>query len=458
MDEKRLPAFKAYDIRGTIPDELNEEIAYRIGRAYVAEIHPSGTVVVGKDIRTTSSSLAEAFIKGVNDAGADTADIGICGTEMMYFASSLKGMGGGAMITASHNPKDYNGLKLVGNGAVPVGEDSGLLEIERRVRTGDIPTAASKKGIPGKSDITDMYINRILSFVDIGSLKPMKITANVGNGCAGPVVDALASRLPFDFVRIFFEPDGTFPNGVPNPLLVENRTVTADSVRNSNADFGIAWDGDFDRCFFFDEKGDFIEGYYLVGFFARRILKSDPGGKIVHDTRLIWNTREIVLEAKGIPVLSKSGHTFMKETMRKTRAVYGGEMSAHHYFRDFSYSDSGMIPWLLAAEEISTRGMTLGEMVGDRIKRYPCSGEINRRVKNPDAMIKNIEEHFSSQASAISRLDGVAIEIGNTWRFNLRKSNTEPVVRLNVESAGDRDLMKSKTEEILQIIEEKDSE
>jgi phosphomannomutase len=455
MNEKRLAAFKAYDIRGTIPDELNEEMAYQIGMAYSAEIHPSGTVAVGKDIRTTSNSLADAFIRGLNDTGVDTADIGICGTEMMYFASSLEGMGGGAMITASHNPKGYNGIKLVGYGAVPIGEDSGLLNIERRVRTGDIPKTASLKGSSGQRDITGMYIDRILSFVDIKSLKPMKIAANAGNGCAGPVADALASRLPFDFTRIFFKPDGDFPNGVPNPLLPENRAVTANAVLSSNAEFGVAWDGDFDRCFLFDENGDFIEGYYLVGFFAKRILQKNPGGKIVHDPRLIWNTREIVSEAGGFPILSKSGHTFMKETMRKTGAAYGGEMSAHHYFRDFCYSDSGMIPWLLAAEEISTTGKHLGEMVKARIERYPCSGEINRKVNDPDAVLKDIEEHFNDQATAVSHLDGVSIEFGNTWRFNLRKSNTEPVVRLNVESAGDEKLMKSKTREILQFIEDK---
>ena len=458
MNEKRLSAFKAYDIRGMIPHELNEEMAYKIGRAYVAEMHPTGAIAICRDIRETSSSLAAALINGISDAGVDTTDIGIGGTEMMYFASSLEGMGGGAMITASHNPKDYNGIKLVGNGAVPIGEDSGLLNIERRVRTGDIPPFSSRKGAANQRDIMDMYINCILSFIDVKTLKPLKIVANAGNGCAGTVLDSLARHLPFDFIRIYFEPDGAFPNGVPNPLLIENRKATIEEVRTSHAELGIAWDGDFDRCFFFDENGNFVEGYYLVGFLAKRILQRKPNAPVVHDPRLIWNTIEIVRGAGGIPVLSKSGHTFMKETMRETCAVYGGEMSAHHYFREFSYSDSGMIPWLLVTEEISATGQNLGELVNARIKRYPCSGEINRKVNDPDSVLKGVEEHFNAHATAISHLDGVSMEFGRQWRFNLRKSNTEPVVRLNVESTRNDALMKSKTEEILRVIEGRDTE
>jgi phosphomannomutase len=456
MTEKRLPAFKAYDIRGTIPLELNEEMVYKIGRAYAAEIHPTGSIAICRDIRKSSASLAAALINGLNDAGVDTIDIGIGGTEMMYFAASLEGMGGGIMITASHNPKDYNGLKLVGNGSVPIGEDSGLLNIERRVRTGDVPPS-SHKGASTHRDIMDKYINCVLSFIDVNTFKPMKIVANAGNGCAGPVLDALAPHLPFDFTRIYFEPDGEFPNGVPNPLLPENRAVTTNGVRNSHAGLGIAWDGDFDRCFFFDENGNFVEGYYLVGFLAKRILQRNPNAPIVHDPRLIWNTIEIVRAAGGIPVVSKSGHTFIKETMRETCAVYGGEMSAHHYFREFCYSDSGMISWLLVAEEISAAGQNLGELVQARIEKYPCSGEINRKVKDPDTVLKRVEENFSVHATTVSHLDGVSMEFGRQWRFNLRKSNTEPVVRLNVESTKNDELMKSKTEEILCLIEEIDA-
>lgn len=453
MGNPRLPAFKAYDIRGKIPAELNEEMAYKIGRAYVAEMKPRGAVAVGRDVRETSIPLADALIRGLNDAGVDTVDIGLCGTEMMYYVSSLEGMGGGAMVTASHNPRDYNGIKIVRNGGRPISEDTGLLNIERRVRTGDIPEPAGEKGNRSKRNILAEYTRRILSFVDIDALKPLKILVNPGNGCAGPALDALAASLPFDFIRINFEPDGTFPNGIPNPLLVENRSATAEAVRAGKADMGIAWDGDYDRCFFFDENGEYIEGYYIVGFLAKRILTRNPGAKIVHDPRLIWNTLEIVEEMNGEAVISKSGHSFIKEKMRATGAVYGGEMSAHHYFRDFSFSDSGMIPWLLVAEEMSTARRKFSDLVRERIKRFPCSGEINRTVDNPDAALKSVEEHYLSKATAISHLDGVSMEFGDMWRFNLRKSNTEPVVRLNVEAADDEALMQSRTTDILNLIE-----
>ncbi|MHB9030628.1 MAG: phosphohexomutase domain-containing protein [Candidatus Latescibacterota bacterium] len=453
MNETRLPAFKAYDIRGKIPGELNEAMAYKIGRAYVAEMGPQGAVAVGRDVRETSVSLSRALIRGLNDAGVDAVDIGLCGTEMVYFASSLEGMGGGAMITASHNPKDYNGIKLVRSGAQPISEDTGLLAIERRVRSDDLPELARTRGETSARDIMKEYARKVLSFVDAGLLKPLKILVNPGNGCAGPALDILADSLPFEFIRINFQPDGSFPNGIPNPLLIENRDATADAVREQQADLGIAWDGDFDRCFFFNERGEYIEGYYIVGFLAKRILNRNPGGKIVHDPRLIWNTVEMVKAAGGTPVLSKSGHSFIKEKMRETGAIYGGEMSAHHYFRDFSYSDSGMIPWLLVAEEMSVSGKKFSELVKERIRMYPCSGEINRTVANPDTVVKSVEEHFSGKATAVSHLDGITMEFGDTWRFNLRKSNTEPVVRLNVESSGDEGLMKARTEEILTLIE-----
>lgn len=453
MGNPRLPAFKAYDIRGKIPTEINEEMAYDIGRAYCTEMKPRGAVAVGRDVRETSISFADAFIRGLTDSGVDVMDIGLSGTEMMYYASSLEGMGGGAMITASHNPRDYNGIKLVQSGAKPISEDTGLLNIERRVRTKDIPEFHGKKGICTHRDIQAEYIRRILSFVDINVLKKMKIVVNPGNGCAGPVLDALAASLPFNFVRVNFQPDGTFPNGIPNPLLIENRTATIDALLKSKADLGIAWDGDYDRCFFFDETGAYIEGYYIVGFLAKRMIARNPGAKIVCDPRLIWNTFEIVEESGGEPVTSKSGHSFIKEKMRATGAIYGGEMSAHHYFRDFSYSDSGMIPWLLVAEEMSTTGRRLSELVGERIRRFPCSGEINRTVENPDAVLKSVEGRYLGKATAVSHLDGVSMEFGDMWRFNLRKSNTEPVVRLNVESSGDETLMQTHTREILHFIE-----
>ena len=452
MADIRLASFKAYDIRGRVPDELNEAMAYDIGRAYVAQMRPGGAVVVGRDVRETSEAFSRAVIKGVTDAGADAVDIGLCGTEMVYFASSLHGMGGGIMVTASHNPRDYNGIKLVHANARPISADTGLMDMEERVRTGDLPGVSAHPGTMTTRDVMDDYVKRILSFVDVSVLKPLKIVANPGNGCAGPAFDRLAERLPFEVVRVQFDPDGSFPNGIPNPLLPENRAVTASEVRKANAAFGVAWDGDYDRCFLFDQRGSFIEGYYLVGVLARQILAGNPGGKIVHDPRLTWNTIELVREAGGETVLSKSGHSFIKEKMRETGAVYGGEMSAHHYFRDFSYADSGMIPWLLVAQELSLTGKTLSSLVDERIDRYPCSGEINTTVEYPDAVIDRIRTHYADKASDLSELDGISLEFGSRWRFNIRKSNTEPVIRLNVETAGNKSLLEEKTDEILSLI------
>jgi len=452
--DNKLVSFKAYDIRGRVPDELNEKMAYDVGRSYVAEINPGRAIAVGHDVRETSPVLSKAVKEGINDAGVDTVDIGLCGTEMIYYASSLKGMDGGVMVTASHNPRGYNGIKLVRREGRPISADTGLMDIERRVRTGDIPGKAAVRGKSTELDVMEGYIQRILTFVNIAVLKPLKLLANPGNGCCGPAFDALAAHLPFDVVRINFEPDGTFPSGIPNPLLPENRSETTDAVISSGADIGIAWDGDFDRCFFFDENGKFIEGYYIVGFLAKRILSSQPGEKIVHDPRLIWNTQKIVKAAGGEPVMSKSGHSFIKEKMRETHAVYGGEMSAHHYFRDFTYSDSGMIPWLLIAQEMSTTGIKLSELVAGRIAMYPCSGEINRRVSDPDIIINEVLDNYRDISTSFNEIDGISLEFGDKWRFNLRKSNTEPVVRLNIESSGDEELMKAKTEEILRLIDE----
>ncbi|MFC1650612.1 phosphomannomutase [Candidatus Latescibacterota bacterium] len=452
MTENKLVCFKAYDIRGKVPGELNEDMAFDIGRAYVDEIKPAGAVAVGRDIRVTSAGIADALIRGINTAGVNTVDIGLCGTEMVYYASSLDNMGGGIMVTASHNPKEYNGIKMVGRGAVPLSADTGLMDIERRVRTGDIPAKSEIAGNNSTLDVMDGYLEKILSFVNLGDLKPLKIVANPGNGCAGPAMEKLERFLPFDIEHVNYTPDGAFPNGIPNPLLIENRDATAEIVRRTGADMGVAWDGDFDRCFLFDETGEFIEGYYLVGFLAKGILKKNAHAKIVHDPRLTWNTVELVGEAGGEAVISKSGHSFIKEKMREVDAEYGGEMSAHHYFREFSYADSGMIPWLLVAQELSLTGIKLSDLVRERIKRYPCSGEINRRVSDPDSVIAEIKKIYSTNASSVSEIDGISLEFGNTWRFNVRKSNTEPVVRLNVESAGDEALMRSKTDEILKIM------
>lgn len=451
MEIKRN-AFKAYDIRGKIPEELNEEMAYRIGRAYV-DIFKAKKVAVGHDIRLSGPALQRALVKGLTESGCSVVDIGTCGTEQIYFATFHLKLDGGIMITASHNPQDYNGMKLVREESRPISGDSGLKEIEEKVVTGDFAPVCPDitPGTVTQVDILSDYIQHLLTYVDKAALKPLKVVVNAGNGAAGAVIDELEKQLPFEFVKVNHEPDGSFPNGVPNPLLVENRDVTAKVVRDTKADVGIAWDGDFDRCFLFDEQGNFIEGYYLVGFLAQAFLRRFPGGKIIYDPRLTWNTIELVEQAGGIPVLCKSGHAFIKERMRKEDAVYGGEMSAHHYFKEFSYCDSGMIPWLLVLEIMGREGKALSELLRERTACYPVSGEINSTVADAKAVIKKIEEKYSAGARHIERIDGLSVEYDN-WRFNVRMSNTEPVLRLNVESKCDSKLMEEKTEELLAII------
>jgi len=444
-----LKCFKAYDIRGRVPDELNEEIAYRIGRAY-AEILKPRDVVVGQDVRLDSPTLAAALTRGINDAGATVIDIGLCGTEEVYFQTAHRRVGGGIMVTASHNPMDYNGMKLVREDARPVSGDTGLRDIEALAESGDFAPSGQVGSVRVDND-KSAYIAHLLSYIDGAALRPLRIVVNAGNGGAGLVIDELAPYLPFEFIRIHHEPDGSFPHGIPNPLLPENRAATAQAVRESGADIGIAWDGDFDRCFFFDAEGRFIEGYYLVGLLAAQLLAKNPGGRIIHDPRLTWNTIEMVHEAGGVPVLGKTGHAFIKERMRTEDAVYGGEMSAHHYFRDFAYCDSGMIPWLLIAERICRTGTPLAEMVEYRMQAYPCSGEINFRVKDAAATLDRILAHYAVDVPTIDRTDGLSLEFP-TWRFNLRSSNTEPLLRLNVEMRGDISLLQDKTDELRRLI------
>jgi phosphomannomutase len=445
----KISCFKAYDIRGQIPNELNAEICYRIGNA-TGEYLQAKTMVVGRDMRLTSLEFADAVISGLIDAGVDVLDIGLCGTEMVYFATSHHSVDGGIMVTASHNPADYNGLKLVREESRPISGDTGLAEI-RALAEGD-KRKERDDGSRRHVDVLDDYIDHMLSYVDIGALNPLKLVLNPGNGCAGIATDALEPHLPFELVKIHNEPDGTFPNGIPNPLLPENRAATTDAILECGADMGIAWDGDFDRCFLFDEKGTFIEGYYIVGLLAESLLSREPGGKIIHDPRLTWNTLEVVKAAGGEAVQSKSGHSFIKEKMREVDAAYGGEMSAHHYFRDFSYADSGMIPWLLVAELISTTGKSLSELVGERMAMYPASGEINRKVEDAAAVLQKLHDTYAADALSVDDIDGYSFEFAD-WRFNIRMSNTEPVVRLNVESRGDEALMRAKTEEVLQVLE-----
>ncbi len=445
----KIDCFKAYDIRGQIPNQLNPDIAYRIGNA-TAEFLGGKRIVVGRDMRLSSAELTDSVVDGLVEAGVEVLDIGLCGTEMVYFATSHLETDGGIMVTASHNPADYNGLKLVREEARPISADTGLADIRASAER-DERFTADTQGSRKTADIFDAYIQHMLSYVDIGELKALKLVVNAGNGCAGIAVDGLEKHLPFEIIKLHNEPDGTFPNGIPNPMLLENQSVTAEAVVEHNADMGIAWDGDFDRCFLFDEKGGFIEGYYIVGLLAESLLAHSPGGKIVHDPRLTWNTLDIVSQAGGETVQSKSGHSFIKEKMREVDAVYGGEMSAHHYFRKFSYADSGMIPWLLVTELMSKTGKPLSELVGERIAKYPASGEINREVPDQALAIRKLREHFESDAIAIDETDGISLEF-DRWRFNLRSSNTEPVIRLNVESRADTELMRTKVEEILALL------
>jgi phosphomannomutase len=447
---QKLDCFKAYDVRGRVPDQLNEDIARRIGRAYAEVVKPS-KVVVGHDIRLTSEAIKAALADGLREQGVDVYDIGLCGTEEIYFATSHAGMDGGIVVTASHNPKDFNGMKFVREESRPISGDSGLIEIRQLAEANQF-TRAATHGRYLPLDTSAAYIEHLLTYISPEALPPLRIVVDAGNGGAGRVVDLLAAHLPFEFIRLNHEPDGHFPNGVPNPLLQENRAVTSAAVLAHGADLGLAWDGDFDRCFFFDERGEFVEGYYLVGLLAEMALDQHPGGTIIHDPRLIWNTIDRVSQLGGRAVESKTGHAFIKERMRAENAVYGGEMSAHHYFRDFAFCDSGMIPWLLVAAQLGRRGLSLLALMAEGMAAFPCSGEINRSVADPAAVLAKVAAQFRPGALSESSVDGLSLAFAD-WRFNLRLSNTEPVVRLNVESRGDAALMAARTAELLALID-----
>ncbi|MGC1386744.1 MAG: phosphomannomutase CpsG [Steroidobacteraceae bacterium] len=445
-----ITCFKAYDLRGRIPGELNDGVAYRVARGYAEFLAPR-RVVVGRDIRLSSAGLAEAVCRGLTDSGVDVADIGVCGTEGVYFATFDGGYDGGIMITASHNPSDYNGMKFVREQSKPISSDNGLQEIRGFAERGRFPEAKNR-GTRTLLDTQQAYVAHLLTYVDATRLKPLKIVVNAGNGAAGLIIDQLERHLPFEFIKVHHQPDGHFPNGIPNPMIEENRAPTIEAIRAHGADLGVAWDGDFDRCFFFDEHGNFIEGYYLVGLLASVLLRGEPGGKVVHDPRLTWNTLEIVKAAGGQAVQSKSGHAFIKQRMREVDAVYGGEMSAHHYFRRFAYCDSGMIPWLLVAQILCDTGKPLSALVGERIALYPVSGELNYRVPDSGAAIAALEARYARLALKVDRTDGLSYEFAH-WRFNLRTSNTEPLIRLNVEARGSQELMRAKTQELLALLQ-----
>ena len=445
-----MSLFKAYDLRGKVPEDLNEDIAYKIGRAYAALYQP-GTVAVGYDIRNESIAITEALSRGLTESGTDVFNIGLCGTEEVYFATFHHKLDGGIMVTASHNPKGHNGMKLVGPEAKPISDDTGLQDIKALVESGNFPESNTVGTVTNSPD-KQAYIEHLLSYINLNNLKPMKIVVDPGNGGAGIALKEIAPHLPFEFIYINEEPNGDFPNGVPNPLLLENQKATTEAVTAHGADLGLAWDGDFDRCFFFDADGRFIEGYYLVGLLAETILAKNPGGKIIHDPRLVWNTVEQTNQAGGKPVMSKCGHAFIKEIMREQDAIYGGEMSAHHYFREFSYCDSGMIPWLLITELMSASGQTMKALVDKRMSAYPCSGEINFRVDDAKKVIARILETYEPKAEEVDKTDGISMNFGN-WRFNLRASNTEPLLRLNIETIGDSELLAEATEELKTLIQ-----
>ncbi len=447
MDLSR--SFKAYDVRGRIPDELNPDAVYRIGRAYAAWLRPR-RVAVGRDIRQSSEEFANALISGLTESGVDVVDIGLCGTECVYFATATLGLDGGVMVTASHNPPDYNGLKFVREQAKPVSGDTGLQEIRKLAEAGEFVDPAR----PGKvefEDIRQPWRDHVLSYVEGSKLASLSIVCNAGNGGAGEYLDLLEGGLPFRFTKVHHDADGSFPNGVPNPMLEENREVTARHVRLARADMGIAWDGDFDRCFFFDEEGRFIDGYYIVGLLASTFLEQHRGAPIVHDPRVVWNTQQLVRAAGGRPVQCKSGHAFMKACMRKADAVYGGEMSGHHYFRNFAYCDSGMIPWVVMAQLLSRTGKSLSSLVNERIQAFPSSGEINRKIGDVAGAVEAVRQRYQPGSVKVENVDGLSIE-HSRWRFNLRSSNTEPLLRLNVESRGELALMQEKTAEILELL------
>lgn len=448
-----ITGFKAYDYRGRIPSELNAEVAYRIGRAYAEFLGRKERplrVIVGRDIRLSSEELCGALSRGLLDAGVDVYDIGLCGTEVVYFATFSQDMDGGVMVTASHNPPDYNGMKFVREQSRPISGDTGLKDIQR-IAESQAWSRPAGQGTRRELDVREQYIQHLLSYLEPAKLDRLKIVVNAGNGGAGLIVDQLEGHLPFEFVKINHEPDGTFPNGVPNPMLEDNRVSTIEAIRKHKADFGVAWDGDYDRCFLFDESGAFIEGYYIVGLLASVFLKREPGARIVHDPRLTWATLDMVESLGGKAVMSKSGHAFMKDVMRQADAVYGGEMSAHHYFRRFGYCDSGQIPWLLVAQLLCESGQKLSKLVGERIEKFPASGEINRRVEDAKATIQRVQEQYQRGARSVDFTDGLSIEF-DRWRFNLRSSNTEPLIRLNVESRGDAQLMRERTQELLRMI------
>jgi phosphomannomutase len=439
--------FKAYDVRGIYPSELDEEGAYAIGRAYVEHFNPE-RIAVGRDTRLSSPAMAAAATRGAVDAGAHVFDLGLVGTEMVYFAVGDRELDGGIAVTASHNPKEYSGMKIVRSGALPVGGDSGLAEIrDLAVRGFGEPSGA---GGVEELDIWPDFVDRVLSFIDLDALRPLKVVIDAANGMAGVMLPPVLGRLPgIEAVRYYFEPDGSFPNHEPNPLLPENRRFIVERTTAEGADFGVAFDGDADRCFFVDDGGEFVPGDFVTALFAESVLEKAPGGKIIYDVRASWAVPETIRRGGGEPIVNRVGHAFIKERMREEGAVFGGEVSGHYYFRDFSQADSGVIPFLLMLELLSRKGQKLSEILAPLRERYFITGELNTPVPDVDAKMKEVETRFGAEGE-VSHLDGISVE-AEDWHFNVRPSNTEPLLRLNLEARSE-ELMERKRDEVLDVI------
>ena len=439
--------FKAYDVRGIYPDELDEEGAYAIGRAYAEQFEPR-KIAVGWDMRVSSPAMAEAAMRGAAEAGVDVLELGMVGTEMLYFAVGDLGLDGGIEVTASHNPKEYTGMKIVRRGALPVGGESGLLEIRDRALAAEQRPAA-RSGSIERYDVWPTFVERVLSFVDVDAIRPLRVVIDGANGMAGAMLPPVLERLPVDAVRCYFEPDGTFPNHEPNPLLPENREFIVRKTLEEGADLGVAFDGDADRCFFVDDTGEFVPGDFVTALLAESILEKEPGAKVIYDLRASWAVPETVERAGGTPLVNRVGHAFIKHRMRKEDAAFAGEVSGHYYFRDFSQADSGVVPFLLMLEFVSKKGRKLSEILRPYRERYFITGELNTPVADVPLKLQELKERFGSEGE-VSHLDGVSIDAAD-WHMNVRPSNTEPLLRLNLE-ARSRELMELKRDEVLDVI------
>jgi phosphomannomutase len=439
--------FKAYDVRGIYPDELDEEGAEAIGRAYVEQFEPR-RMAVGRDMRTSSPAMQEAVMRGAAAAGADVLDLGLVGTEMVYFAVGSLGLEGGAMVTASHNPKEYTGMKLVRRGALPVGGESGLLDVGDRALAGDGAASTSEEGRIEPHDIWPAYVDRVLSFVNVAAIEPLRVVIDAANGMAGAMLPPVLERLPVETVRCYFEPDGSFPNHEPNPLLPENREFVVRKTLEEGADLGVAFDGDADRCFFVDDTGEFVPGDFVTALFAESVLEKEPGAKVIYDVRASRAVPDTIERAGGVPLVNRVGHAFIKARMRKDDATFAGEVSGHYYFRDFSQADSGVVPFLLMLELISKRGRRLSEILEPLRSRYFITGELNTPVPDVALKLQELKERYAD--GRVSHLDGISVDFDD-WHFNVRPSNTEPLLRLNLEATSE-ELMERKRDEVLAVI------